>query len=101
MQRVQDPSQSNVDYLNNVRREASRHFTNKEKEYLKVKIEELENNSKIKNTRDLCRGIIDFKKGYQLRTSTVKDEKCDLVTDSHSILAKWRNHFSAIEYTWG
>jgi len=36
MQCVQDPSQSNVDNLNNIRREASRHFRNKKKEYLKV-----------------------------------------------------------------
>ena len=40
MQWLQDPSQSNVDNLNNVRREASRHFRN-EKEYLKNKLEEL------------------------------------------------------------
>jgi hypothetical protein len=52
IQRVQDPSQSNVDYLNNVRREASRHSTNKEKEYLKVKIEEFENSSKVTNIMD-------------------------------------------------
>ena len=48
MQWVQDPRQSNVDDLNNVRREASRHFRNKKKDYLKAKIEELETNSKIK-----------------------------------------------------
>ena len=30
---VQDPSQRNVDNLNNVRREASRHFRNKKKAY--------------------------------------------------------------------
>ena len=48
MQWVQDPSQSIVDSLNNVRREASRHFRNKKKAYLKAKIEELETNSKIK-----------------------------------------------------
>jgi len=29
MQWVQDPSQSNIDNLNSVRREASRHFRNK------------------------------------------------------------------------
>ena len=40
MQWVQDPSQSNVDNLNNVRREASRHFRNKKKAYLKAKFEE-------------------------------------------------------------
>ena len=53
MQWVQDPSQRNVDNLNNVRCEASRHFRNKKKAYLKAKIEDLETNSKIKNIRDL------------------------------------------------
>ena len=49
MQLVQDLSQSNVENLNNVRREASRHFKNRRKAYLKAKTEELETNSKIKN----------------------------------------------------
>ena len=53
MQWVQDPSQRNVDNLNNIRRDASRHFRNKKKGYLKAKIEELATNSKIKNVRDL------------------------------------------------
>jgi len=44
----------------------------------------------------LNRGINDFKKGYQLRNNIVKDEKGDLVTDSHSILAGWREHFSQL-----
>jgi len=42
----------------------------------------------------LYRGINDFKKGYQPGTNTVKDEKGDVVADSHSILARWRNYFS-------
>jgi len=50
MQWVQDSSQSNVDNLNNVRRETSRHFGNKKK---KAKIEEFETNRKMKNIRDL------------------------------------------------
>jgi hypothetical protein len=37
MQWVQDPNQSNVDNLHNERREASRRFRNKQKEYLKAK----------------------------------------------------------------
>ena len=41
-------------------------------------------------------GINDFKKGYQPRTNIVQDEKRDLVTDAHSILARWRNHFSQL-----
>jgi len=88
MQWVQDLSQSNVDNLNIIKHEASKHFRNKTKEYLKTKIEEFEINSKIKNSRDLYRGIIVFKKGYQPRTNIVKDETGGLVADSHNILAR-------------
>jgi hypothetical protein len=61
---------------------------------LKSKIEELETNSKIENIRDMYRGISDIKKVYQPRTNIVKDEKGDLVADSHSILSRWRKYFS-------
>ena len=44
----------------------------------------------------MYRGINDFKKGYQPKTNIVKDEKGDLFTDSHIILARWRNHFSQL-----
>jgi len=63
---------------------------------LRPKIEELETNSEIQNVRDLYRGIKDFKKGYQPRCNIVKDEKGDLVADSHSIVAGWRNYFSQL-----
>jgi len=95
MQWLQDPKQSNVDNLNNVRREASRHFRNKRKEYLRAKIEELETKSKT-NITDLYLGINDLKTCYQPRTNIVKDEKWDLFEDSNSILARWRNHFSQL-----
>jgi len=42
VQWLQDQTQSNVDNLNNVRYEASRHFRNKNTEYLKAQIDELE-----------------------------------------------------------
>jgi hypothetical protein len=59
---------------------------------LKAKIDELETNSKIKNIRDLYRGINDFNKGYQPRTKIGHDEKGDLVADPQSILARFRKH---------
>jgi len=98
MQWIQDPRQSNVDtrILNKVRREVSRHFRDKKKAYRRAKIEELETNSKIQNIRDLYKDINDFKKGYQPRCNIVKDEKGDLVADSHSIVARWRNYFSQL-----
>jgi hypothetical protein len=45
---MQDPSQSNVENLNKVRGDASRHLRNKKTAHMKAKIEELETNSKIK-----------------------------------------------------
>jgi DNA anti-recombination protein RmuC len=72
MQWVQDSSQNNVVNLNKVRRETSRHFRNKKKEYMKAKIKKLITNSKIKNIRDLYRGINYFKKGYQPRTHSTE-----------------------------
>jgi hypothetical protein len=56
MQWIHDPSQSNVDNLNNVIYVASRHFRNRKKARLKAKIEELETNSKIKKILVICVG---------------------------------------------
>jgi hypothetical protein len=80
---LHDQKQSNLGNLNKARREASRNFRNKKREYLKAKINELEINSKNKNIRELYRGSNHFKKGYQPRTNIVKDEKGDLVADCH------------------
>jgi hypothetical protein len=93
---LQDPSEKNRKNLNNVRREASRHFRNKKREYLKDKINELATNSNNKNIRDLYRGINAFKKGYQPRNNLVKDEDGDLLADSHNILNRWKNYFSQL-----
>jgi len=84
MQWLQDPNESNIHNLNNVRREASGHFRNKKTEFQKAAVDEPETKSKIKNITDLFWGISDLKNGNQLRTNTVKYENGDLVTDFHS-----------------
>jgi hypothetical protein len=83
LQWLQDPSAVNKDNLNNVRREASRHFRNKKREYLKDN----------KNIRDLYRSRYELKKGYQPRTNLIKDEKDDILTDPHKIVNRWMNYF--------
>jgi hypothetical protein len=93
---LQDPSEINGDNLNNVRHEASRHFRNKEREYLKDKINELAMNSRNKNIRDLYRGINGFKRGYQPTNNLVEDENVDLLADSHNIFNRWKNYFSQL-----
>jgi hypothetical protein len=49
--------------LDHVIREGNRYFLNKNREYMKDKIRELETNSKNKNIKDLYRGTDEFKKG--------------------------------------
>jgi hypothetical protein len=51
LQWLQGPSEANEGNLSDIRREASRHFRNKKKEYPKDKINELESNSKNKSMR--------------------------------------------------
>jgi hypothetical protein len=74
------------DNLSNVRREASRHFRNKKREYFKDKINELVSNNKNKNTTDLYRGINELKNGHQPRTNLVKDGRGGLLADPHKIV---------------
>jgi hypothetical protein len=71
LQWLQDPSEINADNLNNVKREASRHFRIKKRKYLRDKINELATNSKNKDIRDLYRGINEFKRGYQPESNLV------------------------------
>jgi hypothetical protein len=77
LQWLQDSSEINGDNLNNVRREGIRHFRNKKTEYLKDKINELATDSKNMNSRELHRGINEFRSGYKPRNHFVKDENGD------------------------
>ena len=61
MQWLQDPSQSNIDNLNNLRREGNRHFRNNKMEYLKAKIDELVTKIMIKKYQRLLQSFHKFK----------------------------------------
>jgi hypothetical protein len=89
---LQDPSKINVDNLNNIRCEAGILIRNKKRNSLKCKINELAMNSKNKNIIYLFRGINEFKRDYQPGSNLVKDEKGDLLADSHNILSTWKNY---------
>jgi hypothetical protein len=91
LQWLQDPSEANEGNLSDIRREASRHFRNKKREYLKDRTNKLE--QKNKYIRYLCRSLNAFKKGYQPTTNMVKDERGDLLADLHKILNRWKNSF--------
>jgi hypothetical protein len=67
LQWLWDPSEINGDNMNSVKCEASRHFINKRREYLKDKINAFATNNK--NTRDLYRGINDLRGPTNLEVS--------------------------------
>jgi hypothetical protein len=92
------PSIVNEDNLRNVRRDASRRFRNKKREYLKGKINDIESNSKNKNIRDLYRGITEFKMGYQSKTNLVKDDMGDVLADPQQILTRRKNCTTSVSY---
>jgi hypothetical protein len=46
-----------------------------------------------KNTRDLYRGINEFKKGYQPVTNLVKVERGNVLPDPYKIFNRWKNYF--------
>jgi hypothetical protein len=79
----------NGDNQSKIRRQASRHFENKKREYQKDKINELATNSKNKDIRKLYRGIHEFMRGYQHRNNLMMDENGDLLADFHNILNRW------------
>jgi hypothetical protein len=43
--------------------------------------------------------MAEFKKGYQTRTSLVKDERGDLLANLHKTVNRWKNYLSDIQCT--
>jgi hypothetical protein len=82
--------------LNNIKRETSRYFTKKKREYLKEKIVELAAKSKNKNMRDVLRGIKVCKWGYLPRSNLVNTENGDLLADSNKVLNRWKIYLSKL-----
>jgi prolipoprotein diacylglyceryltransferase len=45
---------------------------------------------------EICRGINEFKEGYQLRINIIKDENGNLLADPQSVLNRWKNFFNQV-----
>ena len=61
---------------------------------MNAKVNKLEENSKNKNIREVCKGINEFKKGYQPRAYVIKKHDGTIVADTSSILSRWEQLFS-------
>jgi hypothetical protein len=69
LQWLWDPSEMNGDNLNNIKREASRYFRNKKREYLQDKINECAKHSKNKKNRYPYRGKINLRGATSLEVA--------------------------------
>ena len=67
------------------------HFRTKT-EYLKIKTNETESNSKARNTGAFQRSVNEVKKCYQPTANLIKYENFKLLAHSHSTLNGWTKH---------
>jgi hypothetical protein len=92
LQWLQNPYETNGDYMNHVRPEIDRTSTNRKREHLK----ERKNNKHETNGKN--KSLIDFKKSYQPKINLLKDENGDLLVDSRFLqyFDRWRYYFSQL-----
>ena len=64
-------------------------FRKKKRDYMTVKVNKLEENSKNKNIREMYKENNDFKKGYQPHAYVIKKHDGTIVADTTSILSRW------------
>ena len=91
---LQNPNNQTAEDFSNVRRNTCRIFRKKKRDYMKAKVNKLEENSKNKNIREMYKGINEFKKGYQPRPFVIKKHDGAIVADITSILSRWEQFFN-------
>jgi hypothetical protein len=73
-------------------------ISRKKVEYLKAKIDLLENILNNKNTRNLCRGVSKLKKDVQPRNNIANNKKGNVGSVSHFIFARWKTNYCRLFY---
>ena len=88
---LQNPNNQTAEDFSNVRCDTCRMFRKQKRDYMKAKVNKLEENSKNKNIREMCN---EFKKGYQPRAYGIQKHDGTIVADTTSILSRWEQLFS-------
>ena len=89
-------NEANTNNYKNAKRNATRGFRNKKREYLTQKIQEIEENGKTNNIRDLYKGVNSLRKGYQPRLDVIRNERGDLQADPTKIIDVWKSYFDKL-----
>jgi hypothetical protein len=91
---LQNPNNQTAEDFSNVRRDNCIMSRKRKRDYMKAKFKNLEENSKDKNIREMYKGIIEFKKGYQPCAYVIKKYDGITVADTTSTLSRWKRFFS-------
>jgi hypothetical protein len=86
---LQNPNDQTVDEFSNVRRDTCRTFGGKTRDYVKAKVNKLEENSKYRDIREMYKGINEFRKGYQPGAYVINKHDGTIVPDKTSKHIKW------------
>ena len=85
---LQNPNNQTAEDLTNISRDTCRTFKKKKRDYMKAKVKRLEENSRKKTIRKMCKGIIELKKkGYQPCAYFIKKNDVTIVAGTTSILS--------------
>jgi hypothetical protein len=69
-------------------------FRKNKRDYMKAKVNKLEENSKNRNIREMYKGDYTYKKVYQSRTYVIKKHDSTIIADTTSKLIRWEQFFS-------
>ena len=69
-------------------------FRKKKCDYMKAKVNKLEQKSTNKDIWEMYKRINEFKKGHQSRAYVIKNHEGTIVADTNSILSIWEQFFS-------
>ena len=85
---IQNPNERNVEDFSSVRCYSCRTLKKKKGDYMKAKVNWLEENSKNKIILEIYNGINEFKKGYQPRAYVIKKQDGTILADTSSVLSR-------------
>ena len=84
---LQNPNDQTAEDFTNIRHDTCRTLKRKKRNYMKVKVNTHEENSKTVNG-EIYKGINEFKKGYQPHAYIIKKHDGTIVADTSNILNK-------------
>ena len=90
----QNPNDQTAEDFSNLKRNTCRTFKKMKRDYMKAKVNKLEENSNNKNIWEMYKGINEFKKDYQPRVYVIKKHDGRIEADRTSILNIWEKLFS-------